>query len=956
MPLGDDLAEVLSIQEDRTSDPKDPIMRRRKELVERRIPAELERILEPIDSIWKAEGSGGKGAPAEVPWTRFFDPELSARAGIGWYVVYLFSAAGDAVYLSLNQGTTTWNSDKQSFMFRTPENLEARVESARKILRASGLVTSFDGINLRAKQKLGRAYQAGNVHAIRYSTSQIPWDGQLTADVQTMAELLESLYESELRGIDFERPQDLSSTVLAARAPRPGGASPTPVDVGVESAPSDVVLASVTDDETAGPDMLGIDAHARALATVIAAKQSAPPLAVALYGEWGSGKTYFMHRVETHIKRFGRGDRDGLVFEPATGHIRFRAWHYERGHLMASLHRQIFEALDLRGPRSDRELREANRNIAAAKDELHAATAGVSEAEEARNNLKDEIGSVRAQHDNELEELKAIDARDIWEHASPQLEEQITAATRDLNLPAARESALDLLRAAQEVQALGSRIKLLGTPRGRWWSSPLVGAALAMLIVLAVTMVLGLWLSEALRSMGTTIGVVASMATGLAAGVTRQIGVVRRFLEPAEQLQAMVEGRLEAKRDEQQLQIDELEQELSQAEEMLTVALAHEEAKRLVLNEAERRRDELTPAVALQRFIADRADTAEYDEHLGVVTRIHHDLHELSRRLHAALSDPDSVLKRIVLYIDDLDRCSPETVVAVLEAVHLFLALPHFVVIMGVDHRSLEGSLRTEHPGVLAAGDHLTTPADYLEKIFQLTFTLPAMTEDGCRAILRDAIDRRPVFSELEIGGVGVTEEEDPEAVPDEAVEGAGSPSRSGEDPAPARDLARQTEEQHEFPIDPYVIRSLDITDSDLEFLDLVAPMFATTPRRAKRFLTIYTVVRARLAALDYDAAAVALLVAALVGAPNTLGRVLRVLDPAASAGRKFGDLPRRGFHDPLHPAESDRVASFVASAGSLTNVAVEAIVAYRKEVLPYTIGINSDVPEFDIVPAGGDA
>ena len=54
-------------------------------------------------------------------------------------------------------------------------------------------------------------------------------------------------------------------------------------------------------------------------------------------------------------------------------------------------------------------------------------------------------------------------------------------------------------------------------------------------------------------------------------------------------------------------------------------------------------------------------------------------------------------IDRIVLYIDDLDRCSPRQVVDVLQAVHLLLALDLFVVVVGVDPRWLLHALRSEY-------------------------------------------------------------------------------------------------------------------------------------------------------------------------------------------------------------------------------------------------------------------
>ena len=104
-------------------------------------------------------------------------------------------------------------------------------------------------------------------------------------------------------------------------------------------------------------------------------------------------------------------------------------------------------------------------------------------------------------------------------------------------------------------------------------------------------------------------------------------------------------------------------------------------------------------------------------------------------------------IDRIVLYIDDLDRCDPEQVVNVLQAVHLLLAMPLFVVVVGVDPRWLLRALRTRYQGILGAGaveetdESLgfaeSTPQSYLEKIFQVPFVLPDMNSAGFAQLIR---------------------------------------------------------------------------------------------------------------------------------------------------------------------------------------------------------------------------
>jgi hypothetical protein len=113
-----------------------------------------------------------------------------------------------------------------------------------------------------------------------------------------------------------------------------------------------------------------------------------------------------------------------------------------------------------------------------------------------------------------------------------------------------------------------------------------------------------------------------------------------------------------------------------------------------------------TSARLLANFIVDRAESTDYRKHLGLLALVRDDFEKLSGliddenwklappllgdkpraglRKFATLDEEDaeapSRINRIVLYIDDLDRCPPNKVVEVLQAVHLLLAFPLFVV------------------------------------------------------------------------------------------------------------------------------------------------------------------------------------------------------------------------------------------------------------------------------------
>ncbi len=82
------------------------------------------------------------------------------------------------------------------------------------------------------------------------------------------------------------------------------------------------------------------------------------------------------------------------------------------------------------------------------------------------------------------------------------------------------------------------------------------------------------------------------------------------------------------------------------------------------------------------------------------------------------LKDPDHP-RRLVVFVDDLDRCRPARVAEVLEAVKLFFDLPGLIFVFALDSAQLERAVMADY------GFDQTEARIYLEKIFQLTVPLP---------------------------------------------------------------------------------------------------------------------------------------------------------------------------------------------------------------------------------------
>src|SRR6185369_2506429 len=77
-------------------------------------------------------------------------------------------------------------------------------------------------------------------------------------------------------------------------------------------------------------------------------------------------------------------------------------------------------------------------------------------------------------------------------------------------------------------------------------------------------------------------------------------------------------------------------------------------------------------------FLTERRASNAYLAHVGLISTIRPDFERLGTLLADLKAQGTRPIDRIVLYIDDLDRCEPEKVVEVLQAVHLLLAFDIF--------------------------------------------------------------------------------------------------------------------------------------------------------------------------------------------------------------------------------------------------------------------------------------
>jgi hypothetical protein len=293
----------------------------------------------------------------------------------------------------------------------------------------------------------------------------------------------------------------------------------------------------------------------------------------------------------------------------------------------------------------------------------------------------------------------------------------------------------------------------------------------------------------------------------------------------------------------------------------------------------------IDPALRLDQLLKEISTADRYESYRGLTGRIHHDLRRLSDDLAAAREQwdgpGDPPLQRIVLYVDDLDRCTPSRVVDVLQAVNLLLTMELFVVVVAVDPRWLLRSLKAHHKGLFDDNE-----VAYLDKIFHIPVALRPMGDHAVgylRSLLpvEELPAPEPVRQAVQQPRQAEVSEQRP------TVEVAAVQAQTV---VSAKVVGRAVE------LNPEGLRLRSV---EREFLERLTPLLGT-PRAIKKLVNLYRLLRLGVGAdrLDefiggeqggpYQAAA--LLLAALVGAPRDARALLEGL-ANAEPGQDIVDI-----------------------------------------------------------------
>ncbi|HEV2879072.1 MAG TPA: P-loop NTPase fold protein, partial [Candidatus Eremiobacteraceae bacterium] len=599
-------------------------------------------------------------------------------------------------------------------------------------------------------------------------------------------------------------------------------------------------------------DLLDIESEASAFARIVAARSIRPPLAIGIFGEWGSGKTYFMRRIQSQVEQLRlssqAAETTGLFYSDIV-QIRFNAWHYIETNLWASLVEYIFSALDTwiqhkaSGDQNRTDLIfnrlataqqlqiDALENVVKLRAQQHSAEL---RAQRARQDYADALAkSTRVKPDAYIRAM--LDTFLADNHVA---KKQLEAIGSGLAIPQLETESERLTDILSQARSESGRAKLithsLATKLGTW--PAIVTIALIVFALPGLTMLIKAlaerlpalaWVKD-VHDANIQIAVVLLAATTIVRIALSQVRAAVKKL-------TLFDQKLQENIDKQVAEVNQstaVKEALAANQSLLNCRQAVDAAERGLLDanaKLANARQEFESGTArgrLNAFVRAKVTDGDYAKHLGIIASIRKDFVQLAslmseandsdeerkerlrlrdesalrvkrflswlkdasdvrltlaevRSLFTLLDPSDAVavfdeyfavleqhfdetpkelsavkvdlqdaqsielprFSRIVLYIDDLDRCPPDKVVNVLQAVHLLLCFPLFVVVVAVDARWVSRALHERFPGLLAEGPEvqelLANPAppprsgassdDYLEKIFQIPYWVRAM-------------------------------------------------------------------------------------------------------------------------------------------------------------------------------------------------------------------------------------
>ena len=135
--------------------------------------------------------------------------------------------------------------------------------------------------------------------------------------------------------------------------------------------------------------------------------------------------------------------------------------------------------------------------------------------------------------------------------------------------------------------------------------------------------------------------------------------------------------------------------------------------------------------------LSDYVELPDYSEKLGFIHHVAADLRRVFELLPSVNRNGETRRVPLVIFIDDLDRCTPSKVAEVFEAINLFIAgeFPNCYIVIGMDTEMVAAALEQAHQNVIeklpSYARRVPVGWRFMDKFIQLPFIIPPLDEEA---------------------------------------------------------------------------------------------------------------------------------------------------------------------------------------------------------------------------------
>ena len=238
----------------------------------------------------------------------------------------------------------------------------------------------------------------------------------------------------------------------------------------------------------------------------------------------------------------------------------------------------------------------------------------------------------------------------------------------------------------------------------------------------------------------------------------------------------------------------------------------------------------------LGRWFSLLFEDRRYGNPIGYMEDIKDDLDDLQKTLKRNNG-------RILIVIDDLDRCEPEKAVEVLQAINLLLNFESFIVCLGIDARVITRAVERHYQDILREAG--ASGYEYLDKIVQIPFRIPEPNDDAITGFLLEQMGNpKPANGGSGDQGPSRPASDRPEASAPRR-QGPSQSETGGGGSSSALGASASSSAQERLPV--------AFEYAEYEAFQAMTPYLRPNPRHIKRLVHVYRLVRS-LAALKGDA------------------------------------------------------------------------------------------------------